>query len=397
MRTTTNRSGGIQGGISNGETIYFRVAFKPVATVMHEQETMDVSLKNTTLKARGRHDPCVLPRAVPMVEAMTALVLADHALRQRPSADESGDMITPNPGGVPKKRLKAARRIAIGLAVYAIVGFFILPPIIRAVAVKQLSKQLDREVTIGKVRLNPFVLSITIRNLLIKDKDGEPFVSWDDVYVNFQLSSFLGHPWVFKEVSTTRPFVRVQMNKDFTLNFSDLITKFSTNAPPKGPSKPLALQSIACASSGATASLTDLTPHSLKRVLGPLNVTLDRFRTDPESRNPYSFSARPTPGTIRVERLFLPGPAPVRGDLSFGNLSLNKYAPLYQDLVRFEIKDGIANFRSTYRIEWSASKQIAAVTNASFSLHSFKLAEPGSAANIVEKLRNSQSLEPALM
>jgi chorismate synthase len=81
--TTTNRSGGIQGGISNGETIYFRTAFKPVATVMQEQDTVDLDFKNTTLKARGRHDPCVLPRAVPMVEAMTALVLIDHALRQK--------------------------------------------------------------------------------------------------------------------------------------------------------------------------------------------------------------------------------------------------------------------------------------------------------------------------
>ena len=81
--TTTNRSGGIQGGISNGETIFFRTAFKPVATVMHEQDTISEKLENTTLKGRGRHDPCVLPRAVPMVEAMTALVLVDHALRQR--------------------------------------------------------------------------------------------------------------------------------------------------------------------------------------------------------------------------------------------------------------------------------------------------------------------------
>jgi chorismate synthase len=81
--TTSNRSGGIQGGISNGQTIHFRVAFKPVATVMHEQETIDTELHNTTLTGRGRHDPCVLPRAVPMVEAMTALVLVDHALRQK--------------------------------------------------------------------------------------------------------------------------------------------------------------------------------------------------------------------------------------------------------------------------------------------------------------------------
>lgn len=83
VRTTSNFSGGIQGGISNGQTIYFRTAFKPVATVMHKQDTVDEEFRNTTLTGRGRHDPCVLPRAVPMVEAMTALVLIDHALRHK--------------------------------------------------------------------------------------------------------------------------------------------------------------------------------------------------------------------------------------------------------------------------------------------------------------------------
>jgi len=87
VTTISNRSGGIQGGISNGQTIYFDVAFKPVATVLQEQETVDTELKNTTLKARGRHDPCVLPRAVPIVEAMTALVLIDHALRHKAQCD----------------------------------------------------------------------------------------------------------------------------------------------------------------------------------------------------------------------------------------------------------------------------------------------------------------------
>ena len=83
VRTRTNRSGGVQGGISNGESILLRVAFKPTATILREQETVDVDGNPTTIKARGRHDPCVLPRAVPIVEAMIALVLADHALRQR--------------------------------------------------------------------------------------------------------------------------------------------------------------------------------------------------------------------------------------------------------------------------------------------------------------------------
>lgn len=80
-RTVTNRSGGIQGGISNGENIVIRAAFKPTATIGKEQKTVTKEGEETILAAKGRHDPCVLPRAVPMVEAMVALVLCDHLLR----------------------------------------------------------------------------------------------------------------------------------------------------------------------------------------------------------------------------------------------------------------------------------------------------------------------------
>ena len=83
IRTTTNKSGGVQGGISNGEDIYFRVAFKPPATIALRQKTVTSSKQQSELAARGRHDPCVLPRAVPIVEAMAALVLCDHALRHQ--------------------------------------------------------------------------------------------------------------------------------------------------------------------------------------------------------------------------------------------------------------------------------------------------------------------------
>jgi len=83
IRTRTNHSGGIQGGISNGEDIVLRVAFKPTATVMQKQRTVDTRGRSVILNPKGRHDPCVLPRAVPMVEAMVLLVLADHALRQK--------------------------------------------------------------------------------------------------------------------------------------------------------------------------------------------------------------------------------------------------------------------------------------------------------------------------
>jgi chorismate synthase len=85
VRTRTNHSGGIQGGISNGEEIYFNVAFKPVATIMQDQQTVDKHGNEATVSGKGRHDPCVLPRAVPIVEAMAALVIADFILRARSS------------------------------------------------------------------------------------------------------------------------------------------------------------------------------------------------------------------------------------------------------------------------------------------------------------------------
>ena len=83
IKTKTNNSGGIQGGISNGEPIVLRLAFKPTATIRKDQQTVDVHGNPITHSSKGRHDPCVLPRAVPMVEAMVSLVLADHLLRQQ--------------------------------------------------------------------------------------------------------------------------------------------------------------------------------------------------------------------------------------------------------------------------------------------------------------------------
>ena len=86
IKTRTNYSGGIQGGISNGQDIYFRVAFKPVATIMQSQESINMEGQDTIVEGKGRHDPCVVPRAVPIVEAMAALVVADfyiHNLKSK--------------------------------------------------------------------------------------------------------------------------------------------------------------------------------------------------------------------------------------------------------------------------------------------------------------------------
>src|SRR4051812_39805262 len=138
-----------------------------------------------------------------------------------------------------KNRLRKLFFWAIGLFLaYTLIGFLVLPPIIRSVAAKKLSEQLGREVTIQQVKLNPFAFSATIRGVLIKEKNGDPFLSWDEAYGDFQATSLLSHTWVFKELRTAKPFVHVQMNGDGTFNFSDILNKFSTNSTPKAPSGP---------------------------------------------------------------------------------------------------------------------------------------------------------------
>ncbi|HEY5042514.1 MAG TPA: DUF748 domain-containing protein [Verrucomicrobiae bacterium] len=287
------------------------------------------------------------------------------------------------------------RRLALwflGLLVfYSVVGFLILPPIVRSLAVKQLSKQLDRDVSIQKIKINPFTLSTTIRGLLIKDRDGGPFVSWDEVYVNFQISSLFTKAWTFKEINIVKPFARAQMNHDGTFNFSDLVEKFSTNAAPataktKTESKPLVLHIRSLRIIGATASLADFTPREpFKRTLGPLDFALDDFRTDPDNKNPYAFSGTTDAGEqISWSGYFSLAPLRSQGEVKLFNFTLNKYAALYQDLVRFEIRDGSIATDTKYHFEWSATNRVAVVDDSAFALRDFRLGAPGDSNDIMD-------------
>jgi hypothetical protein len=270
---------------------------------------------------------------------------------------------------------------------YTLFGFVILPLVVKHIAINQLSKQLDREVTIRSVRINPYVLSGTIRGLLVKDKDGEPFLSLEEAYANFQLSSFFGKPWVFKEIHTTQPYVRVQIDKDYTFNFSDLARKFSkpSPAPPK-PSKPLFLHVNLLEIWGASASFTDLTPSTpFRRLIGPLQITLTHFHTDPNNENPYAFNGTTDSGEKFSWRgQFSLEPLQSSGELSLEGLAIAKYAPLFQDLFRFEIKDGVVDAQSAYRVALSGTNYLAAVTNAALTLKSFKVAEKGATEHLLE-------------
>ena len=274
------------------------------------------------------------------------------------------------------------------LLFYTVLGFFLLPPIVRVIAVKQLSKHLDRPVTIQKVRLNPYRLSATIRGLLIKDKDGAPLVSWDEVYVNFQLASLFTHAWVFKEVSLSQPFVRVRVNKDYTLNFSDIVARLSPTIPSKStePGKRRLLADQSAASDRREGLLhrshaPDAFPanHRSSRNDSP------RFQNGLRQQESICLLRHHRwRRAVLLEGLLLSGSAPVRRRVLARRISLTKYAPLYQDLVRFEIKDGVINLHSTYRYERSAATHLLAVTNTTFALESLKVVEKDTGQTVAE-------------
>jgi hypothetical protein len=273
------------------------------------------------------------------------------------------------------------------LAFYTVFGFLILPLIVRAVAVKQLTKQFERQASIRQVRLNPFVLSGTIRGLLIQDRDGEPFISWEEVYANFQLSSFFRKPWVFKEVRVVQPFARLQVNKDYSLNCSDLIKKFSAEvSTAKAPHKPLFLEVERFQISGARVAVADLTVRvPFHRVIGPIELSLTHFHTDPASKNPYAFSGTTDGGEqFSWNGYFFLDPIRSGGELSLNGLSLPKYAPLYQDFVRFDIRAGTISLQSEYVAALSASNFTATVTNAAFLLENLKVADRATSEDVIE-------------
>ena len=279
------------------------------------------------------------------------------------------------------------------LLFYTIAGFFIAPPIVRSVAAKRIAKELNRDVTIAKVKLNPFAMSATIRGFLIQDKDGKPFVSWDEVYANFEFWSLFTHTYVFKEINTSHPYARVQVNPDRSLNFSDILEKLAKEAAaaPRDakPSRPLALRVDQLRISAARLAALDLTmKRPFTKFIGPLDVTLQKFATNPDNKNPYSFAGSTEEGEkFSWSGHFFLSPIRSVGDFTLENIPVGKYGPLHEELVQFEVRDGHVDVRASYHVEYGAQTNIARLTNASIAVKELKIAERGAEGNALEVAR----------
>jgi hypothetical protein len=251
----------------------------------------------------------------------------------------------------PKRRKKLIWFGAL-LFVYTVVGFFILPAIIKSQMLKRLPEITKRNVAVEKVKFNPYALSLTIRGLKLTETNNETFASVGKFYANVELSSLLRWAIVFKEISVTNHFAQITLQPDGTFNFANLLSDSPAPPPPtNAPKKSLPRVIIGKLNiDNGDISFSDFTRRTpFHTKMAPMNIHLTDFTTKPETDSPYSFTARSDSGEefswsgdVTVE------PLKSHGSFKLTGIDLKKYSPYLADFARIQVIDGKLNVSADY-------------------------------------------------
>ncbi|MDB6017599.1 MAG: hypothetical protein JWR19_2088 [Pedosphaera sp.] len=272
------------------------------------------------------------------------------------------------------KHKKWLIRITVALFIYTVVGFFVVPAIIKSQMLKRLPALTKRQVAVEQVKINPYALSLTIRGFSLKEPDGEVFSSFDELYINFQLSSILRWKWTFKEISLKKPFAQVTYREDGSFNFANLV---NNPAPqPKGPPQalPAALIYQLSITNGAVAfvDLKRKTPFRTQFV--PIQVNLTNLTTVRDKNSPYSFAARTDSGeSFGWAGSVSINPLRSAGTFRLGGLKLSNYMPYSHDYARFQIVDGTLDVAADYHYDSVTNALDLTVANAAVYLNNLEL------------------------
>ncbi|MDB6126915.1 MAG: hypothetical protein JWM35_811, partial [Verrucomicrobia bacterium] len=273
---------------------------------------------------------------------------------------------------------------AVCLVLFTVIGFFVLPPIVKAQAVKRLAAELGRTVTLGKVRMNPYALSITLEDFDIREKDGQhSFVGWQRLYVNFDALSSLTGDWVLSDIELQGFHSAVEINADGSLNFADVLAKL---APPKNgdsgtAAKPgRAIRIVSLKVADARVDFRDRSRKSpFASTIGPMTFVLTEFRTAGARGAPYHFAAVTEAG----EKLSWSGtlaadPVASKGEFDVANLILKKYTPYLEDLVQADLADGKLAARGHYELSLDAKQRVLRLSDGEVHLRDLDVKERAS-------------------
>ncbi|HEY9250280.1 MAG TPA: DUF748 domain-containing protein, partial [Rariglobus sp.] len=284
-----------------------------------------------------------------------------------------------------RRRWLVAGGVVAGLLLF---GFFGLPPIIKAQAVKHLSAALHRDVAIEKIRLNPLVLSITIEGLEIKDRDGGPFTGWKRLHVNFDSFSLFTGEWRFQEITLDGFSQRVAIAKDGAFNFADLIPPPAEKpaVPEPAPSKPRPVRIDVLSVNSAAFAFADASrAQPFATDVGPLTFKLTNFLTAGDPKAPYEFSAVTEAGeTFAWKGTVSVDPVRSEGEFSIGRIPLKKYAPYYADRINADVLDGLLDLGAHYAVDLGESSRRLALTEGAVKLTRLQLAARGAATPLVD-------------
>ena len=272
------------------------------------------------------------------------------------------------------------------VALFTIVGFFVVPPIVKRQLETRLSRQLHRPVSIGRLRTNPFELSETIDSVQVRDLDGGPLLSWEHLYINFELwSTIFRRQLVFSDISIEKPFLRARIRPSGELGFSDIID--SLNAPsapsPKNdlPSRPPVVWINSLHVGGARIDVVDSarTAAGFTTTIGPFRIEVQNFATLRDNSGRYAFSGSTESGEQFSWRgTFSVDPLRSAGEFAILNVRLGKYRPFYERTIGWDFAGGTTSLTSGYELDLSPKpRRVMRLVNAALHVDSAALMEHG--------------------
>ncbi len=293
--------------------------------------------------------------------------------------------------GVTKYR-KLSRRtkwlvgLAVAFVLYTLIGFFLVPVIVKSQMLKRLPALTKRQVAVEQVKFNPFALSLTIRGFSLKEPDGEVFSSFDEFYVNFQLwASLFKRSLVFDEISLKGPFAQITYLENGNFNFANLLD--STPAPPNTnpPSPPPRLLIYNLSITNGSIAVADLkrkVPFRTKFI--PIVVSLTNLTTIRDKDSPYSFIARTDSGESFAWSGYVTlNPLSSEGKFRLGGLKLGNYGTYAHDFAKFDITNGILDIAADYRFISLTNGQDISVSNAAVHLSNLELKDPETGETVI--------------
>ncbi|HET8947926.1 MAG TPA: DUF748 domain-containing protein [Candidatus Polarisedimenticolia bacterium] len=281
--------------------------------------------------------------------------------------------------GLPRWLLRTVLVAAAAVVLYAAAGFLILPRALRGPLEREVAAQLSRQVSLRRLRFNPFSLSGTALGLDITDRDGTPLLRWEKLLVNFDpVKSLWRREWTFHEIHLAGAAGRLALLPGGALNVDDIIQKFSApeaNAPPPGPPPVISIHRLGIEDT-SLAFVDRSGPTTFTTTLGPLRIELRDFTTRRGENNAYTF----TGATEMAESFSWTGhfgldPLRSDGEVSLTKVTLSKYQPYYRGVIPFDIRGGDADLKSGYRVVWGAGEKTLRIQGAAATVRDLRLSE----------------------